>query len=76
MPVRIATIDDVRAAAEVIDQHITPAPLVRSYALEQALGLDASRHVWLKDYGWTPVGSFKLREGVLVNAVTPAGSAE
>ena len=49
MPVRIATIDDVRAAAEVIDQHITPAPLVRSYALEQALGLDASRHVWLKD---------------------------
>ncbi|MBT6149346.1 MAG: pyridoxal-phosphate dependent enzyme, partial [Gemmatimonadetes bacterium] len=60
MPVRIATIDDVRAAAEVIDQHITPAPLVRSYALEQALGLDASRHVWLKDYGWTPVGSFKL----------------
>jgi len=60
MPVRIATIDDVRAAQHVITQHISPAPLIRSYALERELGLPPSRRVWIKDYGWTPVGSFKL----------------
>jgi len=57
---RIANIDDVRAAEAVIRQHVSPAPLIRSYALEKELGLPASRRVWLKDYGWTPVGSFKL----------------
>ncbi|WP_417749458.1 threonine ammonia-lyase [Rosistilla oblonga] len=60
MTIPIATIDDVRKAQKVIDQHISPAPLVRSYALEKELGLPPSRRVWLKDYGWTPVGSFKL----------------
>lgn len=60
MSVRIATIDDVRAAASVIREHVSPAPLIRSYALERELGLPVSRRVWLKDYGWTPVGSFKL----------------
>ncbi len=60
MTIRIATIDDVRAAEPVIRQHVTPAPLIRSYALEKELGLSGSRRVWLKDYGWTPVGSFKL----------------
>src|SRR5262245_23278792 len=60
MPIRIATIDDVRAAAEVIRQHISPAPLIRSYPLERELKLPATRRVWLKDYGWTPVGSYKL----------------
>jgi len=54
------TIDHVRQAAEVIAKHISPAPLVRSYALEKELGLSGDRRVWLKDYGWTPVGSFKL----------------
>lgn len=56
----VATIDDVRRAERVIREHISPAPLVRSYALEKELGLSAGRRVWLKDYGWTPVGSFKL----------------
>ena len=60
MAIRIATLDDVQAAASVIHQHVSPAPLIRSYALERELGLPASRRVWLKDYGWTPVGSFKL----------------
>jgi threonine dehydratase len=60
MAVRIATIDDVRAAERVIRQHISPAPLVRSYRLEKELGLPEGRRVWCKDYGWTPVGSFKL----------------
>jgi threonine dehydratase len=60
MSVRIASIEDVRRAEQVIRQHISPAPLIRSYALEQELGLPESRRVWLKDYGWTPVGSFKL----------------
>jgi threonine dehydratase len=60
MRVRIATIHDVRDAAEVIRKHVSPAPLIRSYALEKELGLPFGRRVWLKDYGWTPVGSFKL----------------
>jgi threonine dehydratase len=34
--------------------------LIRSHALEKELGLAEGRRVWLKDYGWTPVGSFKL----------------
>ncbi len=34
--------------------------MIRSYALEKALGIEPSRRVWIKDYGWTPVGSFKL----------------
>jgi len=57
---KIATIDDVRAAERVIRQHLSPAPLIRSYALERKLNLADDRRVWLKDYGWTPVGSFKL----------------
>lgn len=57
---KIATIDDVRAAEAVIRQHLSPAPLIRSYALEKQLGLSSDRCVWIKDYGWTPVGSFKL----------------
>ena len=56
----IATMDDVLAAESVIRQHISPAPLIRSYPLERELGFSSSRQVWLKDYGWTPVGSFKL----------------
>ena len=54
----IPTIDDVRQAANVMTQHLSPAPLVRSHALEKELGLPEHRRVWLKDYGWTPVGSF------------------
>jgi threo-3-hydroxy-L-aspartate ammonia-lyase len=60
MPVRIATIEDVRRAQDIVRQHISPAPLIRSYALERELRLPSSRRVWFKDYGWTPVGSFKL----------------
>ena len=60
MTVRIATMEDVRNAQAVIRKQISPAPLIRSYALERELGLSKGRHVWLKDYGWTPVGSFKL----------------
>ena len=56
----IPTIDDVRRAANVMAQHLSPAPLVRSHAPENELGLPEHRRVWLKDYGWTPVGSFKL----------------
>jgi threonine dehydratase len=60
MSVRVATIDDVHRAADVIAQHVSPPPLIRSYALERELGFAEDRRVWLKDYGWTPVGSFKL----------------
>ncbi len=64
MSIRVVTIDDVRAAERVIRLHVSPAPLVRSYALERELGLPATRRVWLKDYGWTPSGSFKLLGGL------------
>lgn len=60
MSIRIATISDVRDAEFVIREHVSPAPLIRSYALEKELGLPSTRRVWLKDYGWTPSGSFKL----------------
>jgi threonine dehydratase len=59
-PPRIATIDDVRQAETAIRPHVSPAPHVRSWPLEKELKLPGSRRVWLKDYGWTPVGSFKL----------------
>jgi threonine dehydratase len=62
--IQTATIDDVRDAEAVIRQHISPAPLIRSFALEKELGLPASRRIWLKDYGWTPSGSFKLMGGL------------
>ena len=60
MSIRVATIDDVHRAADIIAQHVSPPPLIRSYALERELGFAEDRRVWLKDYGWTPVGSFKL----------------
>jgi threo-3-hydroxy-L-aspartate ammonia-lyase len=60
MSVRVVTIEDVRAAEQAVRPHVSPAPLIRSYPLEKALGLPESRRVWIKDYGWTPVGSFKL----------------
>lgn len=60
MTIRIPNIKDVRAAEFVIRQHLSPAPLIWSWALEKVLGLASGRRVWLKDYGWTPVGSFKL----------------
>lgn len=60
MTVRIATIEDVRDAERLIHRHVSPAPLIRSYRLERELDFPESRRVWLKDYGWTPVGSFKL----------------
>ena len=60
MSIRITTIHDVREAEAVIHEHVSPVPLIRSYALEKELGLPPSRRVWLKDYGWTPSGSFKL----------------
>jgi threonine dehydratase len=60
MPMKIPTIDDVEKAATVLRQHLSPAPLIRSYPLERELRLPATRRVWVKDYGWTPVGSFKI----------------
>ncbi len=60
MSLTIPTISDVHEAAEIIRQHLSPVPLIRSYALEQELRLAPGRQVWLKDFGWTPVGSFKV----------------
>ena len=60
MHMPITTMDDVLKAEPVIRQHLSPVPLIRSYALEKVLGLKSGRRVWIKDYGWTPVGSYKL----------------
>jgi threo-3-hydroxy-L-aspartate ammonia-lyase len=64
MSVRVVTIEDVRAAEHAVRPHVSPAPLIRSYALERELGLPPTRRAWLKDYGWTPSGSFKLLGGL------------
>lgn len=64
MTVTPVTIDDVRVAETVIREHLSPVPLVRSYALEQELRLPAGRRAWIKDYGWAPSGSFKLLGGL------------
>ena len=58
--IELATVHDVRDAEPLIRRHVSPSPLVRSYGLEKRLGLPAQRRVWLKDYGWTPTGSFKV----------------
>ena len=55
-----ASFESIQAAQQVLRQHISPAPLIRSYAMEKLLNVAESRRVWIKDYGWTPVGSFKL----------------
>lgn len=64
MAVRIVSMRDLRLAEAVIRPHVSPAPLVRSHALEKELQLPPGRRVWLKDYGWTPSGSFKLLGGL------------
>lgn len=56
----MVTIEDVRAAETAVRPYVADAPLIRSLAMERALGLPATRRVWLKDYGWTATGSFKL----------------
>jgi threonine dehydratase len=58
--IRIPTIADVHEAVQTVHKHVSPAPLIRSYPLERELRIPFTRRVWLKDYGWTPVGSFKL----------------
>jgi threo-3-hydroxy-L-aspartate ammonia-lyase len=60
----LTTIAEVRAAEPIVRQHLSPAPLIRSYALAEQLDLSDDRRVWLKDYGWTPSGSFKLLGGL------------
>ncbi len=57
---KIATIADVRGLEARVHRFVSPPPLIRSYALEKKLKISASRRVWLKDYGWTPTGSFKV----------------
>ena len=60
MPVTVATFCDICEAEALVRPHVSPIPIIRSYALEKKLGLSADQCVWIKDYGWTPVGSFKL----------------
>lgn len=57
---RIPTLADVRNAERVIRACVAPAPLLRSRPLERELRLPPRRRAWIKDYGATPVGSFKL----------------
>ncbi len=60
MSLSIPVAADIKLAESVVHSHISPAPLIRSYALEHKLRFGQVRRVWLKDYGWTPVGSFKV----------------
>ena len=56
----LPTTEDLYKAKTIVQKHVTPTPLIRSYALESILNLNNKRRVWIKDYGWTPVGSFKV----------------
>ena len=56
----LPTAQDLFSAKTIVQKYVTPAPLIRSYALESLLNLKKNRRVWIKDYGWTPVGSFKV----------------
>ncbi|MBD3675080.1 MAG: threonine/serine dehydratase [Planctomycetaceae bacterium] len=60
MTLKIANYQDVLEAEPLVRPHVSPTPVIRSYELEKELDLSASRQVWIKDYGWSPVGSFKL----------------
>lgn len=60
MSIAVATIADVRRAEPIVHAHIAQTPLIRSHRLEKQLGLNDDQYVWLKDYGWSPVGSFKV----------------
>lgn len=60
MNLKIANYEDVLEAEPLVRPHVSPTPIIRSYELEKELDLPASRRVWIKDYGWSPVGSFKL----------------
>jgi threonine dehydratase len=56
----IATIADVLSTLPHVRRLVSETPLIRSHALEKELQLPKSRRVWLKDFGWTPTGSFKI----------------
>lgn len=58
--IHITNIEDVRRAEPIVREHLEWTPLIRSWALERELGLATTRRIWLKDYGWTPVGSYKV----------------
>lgn len=56
----LPTIDDIHAAAKRIAPHIVRTPLLRSDALDEAVGAD----VWVKAESLQRFGSFKLRGAV------------
>jgi threonine dehydratase len=64
MSVRRVAIEDVREAEGIVRSHISATPMIRSYELEKALNFPPDRRIWLKDFGWTPSGSFKLYGGL------------
>lgn len=64
MSIRLVALQDVHDAEAAVRPFVSATPLVRSWALERELGLPPSRRVWLKDYGWSPSGSFKLLGGL------------
>lgn len=60
MALQVPTMADILRAEPVVHAQVDAPPLIRSLALEKALGLAPARRVWLKDFGWTASGSFKL----------------
>ena len=67
-PLRVPTIDDVRAAWERIAPYLRPTPLYRYPVLEELVGTE----LWVKHENHQPVGAFKVRGGVnLVSQLSP-----
>lgn len=58
---RLPSLDEIRAAQEIVQQHMRPTPQYTWPLLNQRLGTEA----WIKHENHTPIGAFKIR-GALV----------
>ncbi len=54
------SIEGVRAARDIVYEHLSPTPLMRHPLLCDALGID----LWLKHENHNPTGAFKIRGGL------------
>ncbi|MDQ3043990.1 MAG: threonine/serine dehydratase [Chloroflexota bacterium] len=68
----LPTLADVYHARQVVDQYLTPTPLLRPEALADRLGCD----LYVKCENLQPIGAFKLRGGInLLNQLIPGQRA-
>ncbi|MCY3879745.1 MAG: threonine dehydratase [Rhodobacteraceae bacterium] len=54
------TLDDIKAAAELVHSQINPTPQIAWPLLSRAIGTET----WVKHENHTPIGAFKIRGGI------------